>query len=276
MDALRSPLSPSGGPSLWAARKAAAMIPQPPGPCQPASPDFLSADSEFRAAGHSVYCPTVARKRTLAIGLTGGIGTGKSRVAELLQELGAALECSDQIVREIQAPGGAALAGIIATFGDEYLLPSGELDRVRLGELVFRNPEARAKLGTLIHPLVYRELAERLEAHRRQGKPVVVLDIPLLLEGPKDWWRSGTLLPLDLIVLVYADEETQVERIRTRDQLSRGEALARIRAQLSIEEKRALADVVIDNSGSWESTAERVREQYAEWISGEEPSARPR
>ena len=141
---------------------------------------------------------------------------------------------------------------------------------------MFRNPEAREKLGSLIHPLVYRELADRLESHRRKGEPVVVLDIPLLLEGPKDWWRSGALLPLDLIVLVYADEETQVERIMTRDQLSRGEALARIRAQLSIEEKLALADVVIDNSGSWESTAERVREQYAEWISDDEPSARPR
>ena len=217
----------------------------------------------------------MARRQTLAIGLTGGIGTGKSRVAELLRALGASVECSDEIVREIQARGGAALAKIAATFGESYLLPSGELDRARLGELVFHDPDARQKLGDLIHPLVYRELAQRLEAHRRRQVQLVVLDIPLLLEGRKAGRGSGALLPLDLILLIYADEQTQLERIMARDGLAQEDALARIRSQLSIEEKRAMADVVIDNSGEWEATAQVVHEHYAEWISADGLSAQP-
>lgn len=197
-------------------------------------------------------------------------------MAELLRELGAAVECSDEIVREIQAPGGPALAEIVTRFGAEYVLPSGELDRARLGELVFRDPDARKRLGLLIHPLVYQELARRLEAHRHQGVRVVVLDIPLLLEGRQAGRGSGALLPFDVIVLVYADEATQVERIMARDELARDDALARIRAQLPIEEKRALADLVIDNSGDWETTAKRVRECYAGWLSDHALSGRPR
>jgi dephospho-CoA kinase len=215
-------------------------------------------------------------RQTLAIGLTGGIGSGKSRVAELLRERGAVVECSDQIVRELQAPGGVALAEIVTRFGEEYLLASGELDRSRLGELVFGDPQARRKLGDIMHPLVYRELAKRLEDHRQRGARVVVLDIPLLLEGRASGRGSGALLPLDLVVVVYADEETQLARIMARDQLSREDALSRVRAQLSIEKKRGLADVVIDNSGDWESAAKQVRECYAEWISGEAPNAAPR
>ncbi len=251
------------------------IVPQPPRLANQTLSIFLNVDNQFRRLGHSVYCPAVARRQKLTIGLTGGIGTGKSRVAELLRALGAAVECSDEIVREIQAPGGAALAEIAATFGESYLLPSGELDRARLGELVFRDPDARKKLGDLIHPLVYRELARRLEAHRRRQVPVVVLDIPLLLEGRKAGRGSGALLPLDLILLVYADEQIQLERIMARDGLSPEDALARIRSQLSIEEKRAMADVVIDNSGEWEATAQVVHEHYAEWISADGLSAEP-
>ena len=214
----------------------------------------------------------MTRPGTLAIGLTGGIGTGKSRVGELLRTLGAAVECSDEIVREIQAPGGTALAQIASLFGEEYVLPSGELDRTRLGELVFRDPDARRKLGSLIHPLVYSELARRLHAHRQREVQVVVLDIPLLLEGRQAGRGSGALLSFDLILVVYADEETQLKRIMARDGLSHEDALARIRSQLPIEEKRALADVVIDNSGNWEATAQRVRECYQQWVSADRPS----
>jgi dephospho-CoA kinase len=209
---------------------------------------------------------------TLTVGLTGGIGTGKSRVAELLRELGAAVECSDQIVREIQSPGGAALAEIAATFGEEFLLPSGGLDRARLGALVFHNGEARKKLNDIIHPHVYRVLSERLQAHRRNGVPVVVLDIPLLLEGRKAGRGSGALLPFDLVLLVYADEKSQIDRITSRDGLSLKDATARVRSQMPIDEKRELADVVIDNSGDWEQTARSVRALFASWFSDDEPS----
>ncbi len=251
------------------------IVPQPPRLANQLLPVFPSVGNQFHTPGHSVYCPAMAHRGTLAIGLTGGIGTGKSRVAELLRTLGAAVECSDEIVREIQASGGAALAQIAATFGETYVLPSGELDRARLGELVFRDPDARRKLGNLIHPLVYRELARRLEAHRQREVQVVVLDIPLLLEGRQAGRGSSALLPFDLILLVYADEETQLERIMARDGLSHEDALARIRSQLAIEEKRALADVVIDNSGKWEATVQRVQECYEQWVSADGPSAAP-
>ena len=199
------------------------------------------------------------------VGLTGGIGTGKTRVADLLRELGAAVECSDQIVRELQEPGGEVLAAIVAEFGREVLLPSGELDRAALGERVFNDDPARTRLGNLIHPAVYRELLARMEAHAAAGVPVIVLDIPLLLEGKKAGRGSGARLPFDLIVVVYADEKTQLERVLARDGLSREEAEARIRSQVPIDEKREMADVVIENTASWSITEERVRELYKTW-----------
>lgn len=203
---------------------------------------------------------------SILIGLTGGIGTGKSRVADLLRALGAAVECSDTIVRELQAPGGAGLAAIVDAFGPEYLTPAGELDRPKLGKLVFNDPAARAKLNLLIHPLVTRETQQRVAAHRARGVPVIVADIPLLLEGKKAGIGSGAVLPFDRIVVVYATEEQQLARVMARDKLSREDALARIRSQLPIEEKRALADVVIDNSGAWEAAEKQTRELYAEWV----------
>ncbi len=202
---------------------------------------------------------------SLVVGLTGGIGTGKSRVAELLRELGAAIECSDLIVRELQQPGGEVLAAIVAEFGSEMRLPSGELDRAKLGERVFNDDPARLRLGNLIHPAVYRELLRRMEAHRAASVPVIVLDIPLLLEGRRSGRGSGALLPFDVIVVVYADEATQLERVQARDGLSREEALARIGSQVPIEEKRAMADVVLENSEDWAATEKQVRELYEGW-----------
>ncbi len=203
---------------------------------------------------------------SVVVGLTGGIGTGKTRVADLLRELGAAVECSDQIVHELQEPGGEVLEAIVATFGREFLLASGELDRAKLGELVFDDPEARTTLGNLIHPSVYRELNRRMEAHRAAGVGVIVLDIPLLLEGKRAQRGSGARLPFDVIAVVYADESTQLERVLERDSLSRDEALARIRAQVPIDEKREMADVVIDNSGDWDATEKQVRELCEGWL----------
>lgn len=202
------------------------------------------------------------------VGLTGGIGTGKSRVAELLRELGAAVECSDLIVRELQEPGGEVLAAIVAEFGADMQLPSGELDRAKLGERVFNDDTARQRLGNLIHPAVYRELLRRMEEHRAAGVPVIVLDIPLLLEGRRSGRGSGALLPFDVIVVVYADEATQLERVRARDGLSSEEALARIGSQVPIEEKRAMADVVIENDADWATTEKQVRRLYETWAAG--------
>lgn len=202
---------------------------------------------------------------SVVVGLTGGIGTGKTRVAELLRELGAAVECSDLIVRELQSPGGEVLEAIARTFGPEYVTESGELDRAKLGDLVFNDPEARGKLGNLIHPAVYRELHRRMEEHRAAGTPVIVLDIPLLLEGKKSGRGSGAKLPFDVICVVYADEEKQVARVIARDELSETDARARVASQVPIEEKREMADVIVDNTGDWDATALQVEALYQSW-----------
>ena len=204
--------------------------------------------------------------RSVVIGLTGGIATGKSRVAHLLRSLGAAVECSDRIVRELQAPGGLALRRIAETFGEHYVTSRGELDRERLGDLVFRTPKAREKLNRIVHPLVFQELTARLQHHLEARQPVIVLDIPLLVEGRMAGQGSGAGLPFDQIVLVYAPEELQLERLVARDGLTLEEAQRRVASQLSIEEKRKYADVVIENGGDWESTEARVRALYQGWL----------
>jgi len=204
--------------------------------------------------------------RSLLIGLTGGIGTGKSRAAELLKKLGAVLEDSDLIVRELQAPGGAALEEIRRAFGADYLTPDGALDRAKLGALVFNDAQARARLNGIMLPLVTAELQRRAQAHKAAGARVVVLDIPLLLEGRKAGTGAGAVLPFDVIVVVWAREEQQVERVMARDKLSSEAALARVRSQLPIDEKRSYPGVIaIDNSGDWEKAEKQLRDLWAGW-----------
>ncbi len=206
-------------------------------------------------------------KSDVLVGLTGGIGTGKSKVSDLLRELGAAVECSDLIVRELQAPGGEGLKRIVERFGEEYLTEAGELDRAGLGQLVFRDLEARTALNNIIHPLVFQTFAERIRTHREDGREVIVIDIPLLLEGKRAGRGSGAQLPFDLIVVVYASEAQQLRRVIERDGLSEDDARARIGSQISIEDKREMADIVIDNSGGWDKAADQVRDLYAGWVS---------
>jgi len=204
---------------------------------------------------------------TRVVGLTGGIGTGKSTVGRLLSALGAVLIDSDAIVRELQAPATPLLARIAEGFGAEILLPDGSLDRARLGQLVFGDDAARARLEALVHPVVSRETLRRLEAARAAGAALVVLDIPLLLEGRAGRAAGAGRAASDsasAVIVVYAPEATQIERQILRDGVSREHALARVRAQLSIEEKRKRADYVIDNSGALEDTERQVRELYAE------------
>jgi len=205
---------------------------------------------------------------TRVVGLTGGIGTGKSTVGRMLAALGAVVIDSDAIVHELQAPGMPLLAKIAEAFGPEMLLADGALDRKRLGSVVFRDPETRRRLETLVHPATVAELARRLGAARRAGAPLVVLDIPLLLEGRarKQTGASPRATAADLVsevIVVYAPESVQIERQLARDGSTREHAAERVRAQLSIEEKRRLADFVIDNVGSLQETERQVRELYA-------------
>jgi dephospho-CoA kinase len=205
---------------------------------------------------------------TRVVGLTGGIGTGKSTVARMLAALGACVIDADAIVHELQAPGTALLARIAEVFGAEMLRPDGALDRERLGTLVFSDPAARKRLNDLVHPAVGVEMVRRLEAARTAGVPLVVLDIPLLLEGRAargtDPGRARTASDLaSEVIVVYAPEAAQIERQVARDGATREHAGERVRAQLSIEEKRKLADHVIDNSGTLADTERQVRELYA-------------
>jgi dephospho-CoA kinase len=206
---------------------------------------------------------------TRVVGLTGGIGTGKSTVARLLASLGALVIDADAIVHELQAPGTPLVARIAEAFGPEMLGPGGALDRERLGKLVFADPAARKRLNDLVHPAVGVEMVRRLEAARASGVPLVVLDIPLLLEGRAaravDPGRTRTASDLvSEVIVVYAREAQQIERQRSRDGATAEHATERVRAQLSIEEKRRLADHVIDNSGTLADTERQVRALYAE------------
>jgi dephospho-CoA kinase len=205
---------------------------------------------------------------TTIVGLSGGIGTGKSTVARLLTALGATVIDADAIVHELQAPGSPVLAEISEAFGDGVLDAGGALDRAALGAIVFRDPDARARLGAIMHPRVGAEMARRLAKARDADVKLVVLDIPLLFEGRKAGAGGAAQLAFDATVLVYAPEELQIERQLARDGCSREEALRRVRAQLPIEAKRAMADHVIDNSGSLGETEDQVRALYAELVAG--------
>lgn len=205
---------------------------------------------------------------TKVVGLTGGVGTGKSSVARMLARLGAAVIDADRIVHELQAPGTPLLRQMVAAFGEEVLRPDGSLDRARLGRRVFADPEARQRLNALVHPAVGAEMARRLEAARQAGARLVVLDIPLLLESRA---RGGDARGLvEEVIVVYAPVSLQIERQMARDGSTREEAQARVRAQMPIEEKRRLADHVIDNSGSLKETQRQVRALFARLLREEE------
>jgi dephospho-CoA kinase len=205
---------------------------------------------------------------TRVIGLTGGIGTGKSTVARMLAELGAVVIDSDAIVHELQAPGQPLLAEIAAAFGPEILRADGSLDRAALGARVFADPESRARLNALVHPAVGRESLRRLAAAQAAGAALVVLDIPLLFETRARGTASRANLGAETVVVVYAPRQLQIERQLARNGYDRAEAERRLAAQLPIDEKRALADHVIDNSGSLDATRDQVRKLYELLVAG--------
>jgi len=187
----------------------------------------------------------------MIIGLTGGIGTGKSTVSAMLKAKGIMVIDSDQIAREVVEPGSKALAQIVAHFGQEVLLPDGRLNRKALGVRVFGNEEERKRLMEITHPAIFAETEKRISEAKKNGEALIVLDSPLLIE-------TGRYKQTDLVVLVYADEETQLQRIMSRDNLTEEEARYRINAQMPIDEKRQFADIIIDNRGTIEELEVQV------------------
>jgi dephospho-CoA kinase len=176
-------------------------------------------------------------------GLTGGIGSGKSTVAQLLRERGVPVVDADELAREAVAPGSAGLAEVLAAFGPELLGSDGALDRKRLGAVVFADETARKRLNSITHPLVRRLSQERFAALDAQGQALAAYDVPLLFEVGLD----AVLKP---VVLVAATEATQVARVTARDGSTEADARARIAAQLPLAEKRQRADHVLENDGT--------------------------
>jgi dephospho-CoA kinase len=194
------------------------------------------------------------------IGLTGGIASGKSLVAGILRELGAIVIDADVIAREVVEPGTEAWREIVEAFGEEFLLPSGHLDRKKLARRIFQDPAARKTLEAITHPRIRSRMFEEVERQRSLDdscRRVIVLDIPLLFE-------TGRPPGLDGVIVVYADEEVLLERLVARDGIPREEAELRLRAQMPLREKVRLADWVIDNNGPPEATRAQVEALWRE------------
>ena len=188
------------------------------------------------------------------VGLTGGIASGKSMVAEELAARGAVIIDADLLAREVVEPGTPALAAIIDRFGPE-VVRDGQLDRARLAQIVFADPLARNDLERIVHPAVR---ARAAELERAAGDAAVVVHvIPLLVE-------TGQHQGFDLVVTVDADHETQIQRLMLRDGFSRAEAESRIAAQASREDRKRAADVVLDNTGSLAQLREQIDALWTE------------
>jgi len=191
------------------------------------------------------------------IGLTGGIGAGKSTVASRLRDLGATIIDADRLAREVVEPGTPGLAAVIEAFGPGVLLADGRLDRATLGKIVFGDAEQRERLNGILHPLIGERTRALVQeaAESVAGEVVLVHDVPLLVE-------NGLAAGYPMVVVVYAPEAERVRRLVDDRGMNREDALARIRAQAGDEERRAVADVWIDNSGSREATEKQVDDAW--------------
>ncbi|HVX54259.1 dephospho-CoA kinase [Nocardioides sp.] len=191
----------------------------------------------------------------MRVGLTGGIASGKSTVAAILTELGAVVIDADRIAREVVAKGTPGLARVVAAFGAEVLTPEGEMDRPRVAAIVFADPVKRHVLEQIIHPLV-RARGQELE-REAPADAVVVHDIPLLAE-------TGQAAGFDAVIVVDVPEEIQIERMMRDRGVSEADARARIAAQASREQRRAVATYIIENTGTREDLRRRVTEVFDE------------
>lgn len=191
----------------------------------------------------------------LSVGLTGGIGAGKSEVSRLLVEHGAVLIDADRIAREVVEPGTPGLAAVVAAFGPDVIAADGSLDRPRLGSIVFADPDRLALLNSIVHPLVGAR-SQELESTAAEDA-VVVHDVPLLTE-------NGLASRYDLVIVVDASPETQLDRLVRLRGMTREDARARMAAQTTREKRLEIADIVVDNDVPLEELRRRVREVWAD------------
>lgn len=195
---------------------------------------------------------------SLIIGLTGGIASGKSTVSKMLVDLGIPVIDADIEARLAVEQGETAYNDIVRYFGQEILSPNGNINREKLGSIVFHDEEKRKALNSFVHPAVRARMLARVEDAKKTGEKAIVLDIPLLIEGNLQYMA-------DKILLVYVNEETQLQRLMERNQFSEEEALARMNSQMSIDEKIKHADKIIDNNGTIAETKQQLMQILAEW-----------
>jgi dephospho-CoA kinase len=195
---------------------------------------------------------------SLVIGLTGGIASGKSTVSNMLKEMNITVVDADLEARLAVEKGEPAYQKIISGFGADILLDNGEIDRQKLGSIIFHDSEKRQLLNSIVHPEVRVRMNNKIESAIQGGEQVVVLDIPLLFESKLTRMVQKT-------ILVYVDREVQLKRLMERNSLSLEEAEARIKSQMPLSEKVALADEVIDNNGSLTETNKQLREILMGW-----------
>lgn len=194
----------------------------------------------------------------MRIGLTGGIASGKSTVSHMFREKSIPVVDADIAAREVVEPGEIAYKEIIDYFGREILLDDGGIDRKALGGRIFKNEEERLKLNQIVHPQVRKRILEKVANYEEEGREFIVLDIPLLIESKLTDW-------VDQVLVVYVPFNVQLARLMERDRLSEEDAMSRINAQLSLEKKRDLADVVIDNSGAIDDTKQQLEMVLKNW-----------
>jgi len=203
-----------------------------------------------------VESPMLSSSAMILVGLTGSLATGKSTVAKMFKRCGAAVIDADELARQVVEPGKPAWREIVKVFGKGVLNPNLTINRHVLGEIVFRHPARRRALERIIHPRVAREQARLTsQAARKDPKTVVIYDVPLLFE-------AGLDKRVDNIVVVTADRETQIVRLKQRNRLTRTEAIRRIRSQMPLTRKIRRADFVLDGSRTRASLRKQVRQLY--------------
>ncbi|KAB2616229.1 hypothetical protein D8674_022817 [Pyrus ussuriensis x Pyrus communis] len=186
------------------------------------------------------------------VGLTGGIASGKSTVSNLFKERGIPVVDADLVARDVLKKGTGGWKNVVSAFGEDILQPDGEVDRPKLGQIVFSNPEKRQLLNRLLAPYISSGIFWEILKLWMKGCKVIVLDVPLLFEAKIDKWTKP-------IVVVWVDPETQLRRLMLRDRTSQEDAGNRINAQMSLDIKRARADIVVDNTGSLEDLRVQFR-----------------